>query len=150
MSGHIWTHHEFDEMSWHDNHVHALRVVEGAHGAGQLILDLDYILEWVKNPGGNVRFRILPATLTFQDVTHLRVTLDYATPTAALGPFSIHAIERRVERRERYEAQMWKIAINWPAGEIAFEATGFEQKGYGEPLLADEQRLSAKARGHRV
>ena len=38
-----WTHEQFSEMSWHDNHVHALRVVEGPHGTGELILDLDYV-----------------------------------------------------------------------------------------------------------
>jgi hypothetical protein len=24
-----WTHETFDSMSWHDNHVHSLRIVEG-------------------------------------------------------------------------------------------------------------------------
>jgi hypothetical protein len=148
MSARIWTHHQFDEMSWHDNHVHGLRIVEGTHGAGQLILDLDYILEWVKDPGDKCRFRILPVTLKFLDVTSLRVSLDYATPTAALGPFSIHAIERRLELRERYEAQIWKILINWPVGDISFEASGFEQRGVGVPLLTDGQCLSAAERSH--
>jgi len=45
-----WSESQFAEMSWHDNHVHALRVVEGAHGAGDLVLDIDYILEWLQAP----------------------------------------------------------------------------------------------------
>src|SRR5262245_20244864 len=37
-----WTDADFGDLSWHDCSVHALRIVEGPHGAGELILDLDY------------------------------------------------------------------------------------------------------------
>jgi hypothetical protein len=146
VSTQAWSEQQFDEMSWHDNHVHALRIVEGVHGAGQLVLDLDYILEWVKCEGDSCEFRIVPATLVFKDVTSLRLTLDYATPTAALGPFSIHAIERRTERRERYDAQLWRILVNWPVGEISFEASGFEQLATGDPVLSAAMYLDASQR----
>jgi hypothetical protein len=48
-----WTHETFDSMSWHDNHVHSLRIVEGEHGAGELRLDLDYITDkqWLRPQG---------------------------------------------------------------------------------------------------
>ncbi len=143
----LWTDAEFERMSWHDNHVHALHIVEGEHGAGELLLDLDYILEWVCVPDARARFRILPATLRFLDVSGLRIELDYAQATAALVPFCLDRIERRVERRERHEAQVWTLVINWPLGEISFEASGFEQRGSGAPLMCDEQRLPAAKRG---
>jgi hypothetical protein len=38
------------------------------------------------------------------------------------------------------------MLINWPAGEISFEAIGFEQRGVGQPTLTDGQFLSAEAR----
>jgi acid stress-induced BolA-like protein IbaG/YrbA len=146
MSAHAWSDQQFDEMSWHDNAVHALRIVEGIHGAGELVLDLDYILEWVKCEGDNCEFKVVPATLTFKGVTNLRISLDYATPTAALGPFSIHAIERRTERRQRYEAQLWKILVNWPVGEISFEALGFEQRSTGDPVHSAAMCLNPSER----
>lgn len=146
MSAQAWSDQQFDEMSWHDNHVHALRVVEGAHGAGELQLDLDYILEWVKCAGNECEFRIVPATLTFKDVTNLRISLDYATPAAALAPFSIHAIERWTEQRERYVAQLWRIVVNWPVGEISFQASGFEQRATGAPVRSAEMALRASLR----
>lgn len=146
LTSFVWTQHQFDEMSWHDNHVHAIRIEEGEQGAGKLILDLDYILEWLNDAGGNYRFSILPVTLTFREVTNLRMSVDYATPTAALGPFSIHAIEHRTEQRERYAAQLWKIVINWPSGEISFEAQGYEQRGVGTPSLTDKQCLRPQER----
>jgi len=145
MSEQLWTDQQFDQMSWHDNHVHALRIIEGAHGVGELILDLDYILEWICNAAGN-KFRIVPATLRFLEVSNLRVSLDYATPAAALGPFSIHAIERQSEGRERYVAQIWKILVNWPKGEIVFEAESFEQRVWGVPVLSESQCLRAEER----
>ena len=103
MADYIWTQEQFEEMSWHDNHVHAIRIVEGSYGPGQLVLDLDYILEWINDKEG-FQFRLQPVMLTFFEVADLRISLDYATPTAALGPFSIHAIERIMEQRERYIA----------------------------------------------
>src|SRR5919109_1727079 len=148
MSEQVWTYDQFEEMSWHDNHAHSIRIVEGIHGSGMLVLDLDYILEWICDVDGS-RFRITPATLTFHEVTDLRISLDYAAATAALGPFSIHAIERRTESREHYVAQIWKILINWPRGEIVFEATGFEQRAIGSPVVSENQVLRpAERRQH--
>jgi hypothetical protein len=142
----FWTHDHFAQMSWHDNHVHALRIVSGEYGTGQLILDLDYILEWVKDSEGGCRFLIVPATLTFHEVTDLRVTIDYAASTAALGPFSLDRIDRWFEKRDRYEAQLWALRLNWPAGGITFASRGYEQRGVGAPVLSDEQWLSGEVR----
>jgi hypothetical protein len=145
MPEQIWTDRLFEQMSWHDNHVHGLRINEGAYGMGELILDLDYILEWLCDAEG-CKFRLIPATLRFFEVTNLRVSLDYATPAAALGPFSIDAIERRHEARERYVAQVWKILINWPQGEIEFDAQGFEQRAWGVAVLSESQCLRPEER----
>jgi hypothetical protein len=76
----------------------------------------------------------------------LRASLDYANPTMAFGPFAIRDIARRTENRERYVAQLWTISINWPAGEFAFEASGFTQRAFGEPILSDGQCLSPELR----
>jgi len=140
-----WTHEQFEEMSWHDNHVHGLRILEGAHGAGELLLDLDYILEWLKGPD-EMQFRLVPVSLRFTEVTNLRVSLDYASASAALGPFSVHAIERHLVQRERYVAQVWRIRINWPGGEISFEANGYEQRSKGEAVVRPRQYLLPKER----
>jgi hypothetical protein len=146
MRQRIWTEADFDSMSWHDNHVHALRLVEGADGTGDLILDVDHIVEWLSAPDHGFRFRILPVTLTFHGVFFLHMSLDYATPTAAFGPFMIHGIERRLEQRERCAAQLWKIDISWPQGQLEFEARGFTQRGFGEPILSEGQSLTPQQR----
>ena len=137
---------QFDSMTWHDNHVHALRITEGEHGAGTLILDIDHILEWLRSEGGGIRFRIARADLKFVGVTSLKLALDYAGASAAMGPFSIDGIERRTEPRERYTATVWTLRLNWPVGEISFEAAGFEQRLVGEPVITDRQWLTEQER----
>jgi hypothetical protein len=145
-----WTHDDFEQMSWHDNHVHGFHVTEGQHGSGEVSFDLDYILEWLKQDSGSIGFRIAPATLTFQNVSHLELGLDYAKPSAALSPFSIDSIERRQESRDRYIALVWQLNVNWPEGFFRFEATGFEQVLRSEPVISMQQVLTAEERGDGV
>jgi hypothetical protein len=140
-----WTEAQFEQMSWHDNHVHALRVVEGEHGAGELILDVDYILEWLE-AGAEFHFKIVPVYLRFKEVTDLQLAVNYPKISAAMGPFSIGRISRRTEVRERYTAQCWDIELNWPDGSISFEATGFEQKAWGQVRTTDSQVLKPEER----
>jgi hypothetical protein len=49
-------------MMWHHNSVHAFRVVEGKDGAGELVLDIDHIVEWIESEKG-YKFRVAPADL---------------------------------------------------------------------------------------
>jgi len=141
-----WTEADFDDLRWHDNAVHAIRFVEGEYGAGKLILDIDYILEWLKDDSGKIAFKIAPATLEFNEVTCLKIVLDYEAPGAGLSPFRLDRIERRQEQRDRYEAVLWTLVVNWPTGSITFEAKGFTQFLRGPATVSSEQYLSAKDR----
>jgi hypothetical protein len=137
-----WTERDFDDLSWHDNSVHALRILEGDHGTGRLILDIDYILEWIRDGQGGFAFSIAPASLTFVSVFALKMTIDYAAATAAVTPFQIDGIERRVERRQHGDTLVWRIPINWPGGEISFEAVGFVLELTGPAIISNQQQLS--------
>lgn len=141
-----WTDSDFAELSWHDNHIHGLRMVEGEYGAGELVLDIDFILDWLPPQNDVYQFRIAPADLTFHDVINLKVELDYATISAAMGAFSIDGIKRRSERRERYAAQLWTIDVNFPDGQLSFEASGFTQVLRGNTVTVDRQVLRADER----
>ena len=93
-----WTENDFDRLSWHDHCVHALALREGEDGTGALVLDLDFIVEWLKpNPTSpnptRFRYLIAPATLTFRRVSDLKLSVDYAS--CGMGPFSIDGIERQ-------------------------------------------------------
>ena len=130
-------------MSWHDNHVHGLAIEEGAHGLGELRLDLDHIVEWLACADGKCSFRLAPALLTFHGVSDLVVSLDYAGPSAALTPFSIHEVRRTLLPHGRYA---WEIELNWPKGRIAFNADGFAQVLHGNAVESERQYLSAAER----
>ena len=136
-----WSEADFDAMSWHDNHVHGLAIREGRHGTGELELDIDYILEWIRVGNGRFQFRIAPARLCFREVFNLKIALDYEVATAALGPFSIAAIERTLQPRQR-----WSILLNWPQGQVNFEANGFSQEIVGAEILSDGQCLKPAQR----
>jgi hypothetical protein len=71
---------------------------------------------------------------------------DLLRATAAFGPFMIDGIERRLEKRERYEARMWRLPVSWPGGQIEFEARGFTQRAEGQPLVSSSQLLAAERR----
>lgn len=142
-----WTDQDFEKLSWHDNYIHGITLVAGEHGAGELVIDIDYILEWMGcNQDGQYQFKIAPAKLTFEEVINLNFSLDYASMSAAMGPFSIDGIERHVEARERYNAIVWTINVSFPAGQISFEASGFRQSLRGDAAVSDEQFLTQEQR----
>jgi hypothetical protein len=140
-----WTDKDFDSMSWHDCHVHAWRVVEGMHGSGELEFDIDYILEW-KREQSEFLFVLVPARLTFHEVSDLRISLDWPKPSAALGPISLSGIERTFEKRAQYTATSWSLPVNWPSGAIDFEATGFTQHAWGKEVVSQRQVLQPAER----
>lgn len=140
-----WTDADFDQLSWHDNHIHGLKIIEGEHGAGELGLDIDYIVEWIKGDEG-IEFVIAPADLVFHGVTALRIDIDYDAVSAATGPFSIDGIERAYEVRDRYTAQVWAIEVNFPSGRIEFEASGFTQRLRGPTKHSKQQVLTEEER----
>ena len=51
----------YESGAWHDNHIHGFTIREGEDGAGQLVLDIDHILEWLPPKEGYYSFMISPA-----------------------------------------------------------------------------------------
>jgi hypothetical protein len=147
LERHHWTDAQFEEMSWHDNHVHALEVRDGEHGAGEFLLGLGYILECLPPEDGRYFFLIAPARLHFRNVTNLRFAVDWATPSAALCPFSLAGITREAhEYTESMGTHRYAIEINWPEGAISFVSGGFEQTLTGAVVRAGEQFLTYEER----
>jgi hypothetical protein len=141
-----WSTEDFESMCWHDVHVHALRFEEGEQGEGELVLDIDYILEWhCQEP--QFSFRVAPAKLRFHGISNLRVTLDYATPSAGICPFSLAGITREVlTYANGFQSFRWLLKINWPDGEISFYGLGFTQDLAGPEVTTTSQSLSPAER----
>jgi hypothetical protein len=149
-----WHTADFDAMSWHDVHVHGFRIVEGEHGTAELQLDIDFILERLRNGDAPFRFRVAQAMLQFHEVFGLRFALDYVACSAGMSAFAIGGITREPLRevgedqdgrddRDDRGPWRWRIDVNWPEGFLAFEATGFSQWLVGEVVEQDAQCLQA-------
>ena len=148
---------DFARLSWHDDTLYGLRLEVGDVARGdwrsELVLDLDHIVEWVCVPGRNTCSRVAPATLTFHDVTDLRVALDWGDSghRTALGEPQIDAITRAAFEDQKISLGQpyyrWRIGLNWPrGGELTFGASGFTQTLRAAPVLLDQQRLPPEGR----
>lgn len=149
MAQKSWTEADFQSLSWHDNHVHALeiRAATPDHGTGELVLHLDHILEWLPPVDGKYLFRVAPAVLTFKEIFGLRLELDYTSVQAGMTPFSIGNIDReQILYPTGHVSFRWTIQINWPAGAITFEAPAFAQELVGESVTSSTQALSRAKR----
>lgn len=141
-----WSTEDFDSLGWHDVSVHALRIEEGEDGSGELVLDIDYILEWcIDKP--DFSFRIAPATLRFHEIFNLRVVLDYASLPAGISPFTLDGITRELLTYPNgNQSFRWLLSVNWPAGEISFESSGFTQELAGPEVTKARQSLVPQER----
>jgi hypothetical protein len=145
----------FDQLSWHDNAVHGLRIDVGDPDRGQwhsrLILDLDHIVEWLCCTDGRTHFRVAPATLVFENATDLSIQLPhrgYGTQIS-LSPLSIDRIERERVTDQRICLDRpywrWSIGFNDPEGGlIALGASDIRLALRAEPVLCAEQRYPAE------
>ena len=136
----------FEEFGWHDNAIHAFRISDGDDGcSGNLILDIDYILEWISPSAqdGNFSFVVPPADLVFLEVTDLVISIDYASSSAALQPMTIDEISREVVTYPNgYSEFAWKIELNWPEESfISFRSPRMSQALKGESVRSTSQSL---------
>lgn len=139
---------EFKKHSWHDNPIHSFRVIEKKHGVGDLILDIDYITEWLSSEDDKYNFKIAPTDLIFEDISDLEISLDYKSCSAGITPPSIHEIRREPKvYKNGYKSFDWYIEINWPSNcYIKFSSPSFKQKLRKKPILSDKQIISSNTR----
>ena len=152
-----------DGTSWHDNLIYAIEIrapdPDNGDWRSDLVLDIDYIVEWVCGVDGAAKFRVAPATLVFHDVTDLRIHLDMGgagfdmadAGPLALNELSIDRISKTPARPPGVDASRpyhrWRIVLNLPRdGEIAFGASGYSQTLRAEPRLLDQPRLAVRDR----
>lgn len=152
-----YTEGNFDQLSWHDCSIRSLAFcelgLEIQDQANSLVLDLDFIAEWVCGERCSMRFRVAPATLVFHGVTDLAIRLTWRASGFQIVPGAawIDRIEReRVQEQKVYLDRAywkWRIVLNDPPdSEITFGAVGFTMTLRAEPLLTGEQQLSLEQR----
>lgn len=147
-----WYTADFESIQWHDVHVHGFRIVADERGTAELVLDIDFILEWIPEDGDRFRFRIAQAILQFHEVSGLRFGLDYVACSAGMSAFAIDRIERAPLREIADDEDdrgpwRWRILVGWPEGQLEFEASGFSQWLVGEVV---EQRAASLVPAQRL
>ena len=140
----VWTEADFDQMGWHDVQVYAVAFLPNTF---ELMLDIDYILEWI-HPAPNetyFKFWVAPATLVFGNVYEVEMGLDEPD-------FELDAIERK-EPREPKNAQHigrdteWLWSLEAHRGGMSFRSVGYKQYIRRSPVLSQLQTLEMGARG---
>jgi hypothetical protein len=129
-----WNDADFEAMGWHDCTIHALRFDQDGQYQSDLVLDLDYIFEWLLTPAGSYNFRVAPALLRFQNVDNLRIRMALRFKQTA----QINEVTR--------SASHWLIGFRgYPNQEISgieFDATGYIQELSRSPIVVSRQCLT--------
>jgi hypothetical protein len=153
----VHTEADFERLSWHDCHIWRIDLVVGDPDDGdwtsELLLGLDFIVEWLCGTDGRATFMVAPATLVFHGVTDPRIAVDWGTSglQAAIHLLSVDRIERELVSDQKVYLDRpyfrWRVALNWPAGgELTFGAFGFSQTLLAAPVPCEQQTLSRRAR----
>jgi hypothetical protein len=76
-----YTEVDFERLSWHDCHIWRLDFLAGDSDEGDwtsdLLLGVDFIVEWLCGVDGSTKFKIAPATLAFHGVTDPRIGISW-------------------------------------------------------------------------
>jgi hypothetical protein len=136
-----FTEHDFEQMDWKDNAIHA--IVFGP-GPEELMLDIDYIFKWDESSGAEPHsgFLVSPATLVFEGVSQLKAS--YSGFQLAINGITREELNRLEARSPK---RLWKWQIACSEGEWEFCATGFRQFIRRPPELVGHRRLKHGERG---
>jgi len=135
-----WSNDDFEDMCWHDNRVHGVKIHNPHEGYEyDIVFLIDHILEWIEMDG-RFRFRVAPATLAFHGAHNAKidVVLNYKQS------LDIDRIERQdissdAEKKAGYTRYLFSIHFHQQINGITLEACGFTQSLTRAPILMDRQ-----------
>ena len=138
----VWTDWDFEQMSWHDCHIHAFSFSDNF----ELLMDIDYIFEWVGPKKGSryYNFWIAPCTLIFENVYDIVFESDYKQPIIDYIERSNPTRPKNAEYIGREVEFDWDIAM--VNAEMSFKSVGFKQYVRQQPILIKGQSLEIEIR----
>jgi hypothetical protein len=153
----VRTEADFAKLSWHDCHVWGIEFLVGDPDeddwTSELVLNIDYIVEWICGVDRIASFRIAPARLKFLDVTDPRVAIDWGGHT--FQTMIHHVIIQKIMRERIVDQKVfpdrpyyrWVIELDsLTKGKIEFGAAGFSQTLLAEPVHSNRQHLTLRER----
>jgi len=143
----IWTETDFKVMGWHDNPIYGLSLGGDHPFIKELMLDIDYIFEWIHPIVSEQTFSfwIAPATLCFKDVSNVKINIENG-PTIVFD-LEIADIFRLEQTPIQTGSNYWEWHIELQNGSISFLSSGYEQIIKGEPILTGSQCVPKVVRG---
>ncbi len=120
-----------------------------------LMLDIDYICEWICKEDKTCKFKVSPADLVFHGITDMKIDIDWGDSgfqSCIEGGIPILEITREQIQNQKVHLDKpyykWLIKLTFQAKDsfISFGATGFTQTLRKEPILINEQALTLKQR----
>ncbi|TDC14032.1 hypothetical protein [Kribbella albertanoniae] len=144
LEKYTWTDADFEVMGWHDSTVHAISVGEHEDDRlppGRLLLDLDYIVQWVHPVRLQKRFSfwIVPATLVFDEAWGIAGDLDPGYQLLEIA--DLH----RLDSPDDQPDPVWHI--DGQNFDLRVRASGFTQYLRKEPQHVPGQVLTMAQRG---
>ncbi|MEZ5016699.1 MAG: hypothetical protein R2800_06585 [Flavipsychrobacter sp.] len=145
----IWKVEDYEDMSWQDANVYAMSFVKDAEEAlsGNLVLDIDYIFEWVDNDDTeeHYSFWVAPCTLVFSNVLNFKMSIDKTEYNLDLIDIAdIHLLEKTPVEEGGFWYS-WQIEL--ADGEITFSSEDMYQVVRQQPIYTDSQVLTLEERG---
>jgi hypothetical protein len=138
----VWTNADFDQMSWHDNEIHAIALESALPEPGRLLLDIDYIVQGVlAQPSSRLlSFWICPATLVFDPAWDLTTDIDLRGWAFSLSLLSI-------QRSDPDERGNFDWTLEGDQFTIELGSPGFTQYLRRPPVYTSHVRLTTAERG---
>lgn len=144
--GTSWSDINFKDMSWHDCTIHSMAQDQDGEYQSDLVLDLDYIVEWIKTDDSTFQFHVAPALLRFQNVDKLNIQLMLHFKQEIV----IHSIDCAPKEDKGFQNHHWTIKIQSYSNEninrIEFDAIGFVQELTTPPIIIESQSLTRQQR----
>ncbi|WAC11455.1 hypothetical protein [Dyadobacter pollutisoli] len=138
-----WNDADFEKMGWHDCKIYSILSDDSNF---RLILDIDYIFEWITDSTSEYyKFLLSPSTLVFHNVWDLKIDLETD------GEIEISDIHRENPRKPKNEEYIdkkteWDWLIETQSGIISFRSVGFDQYSRDTPVLSEFQSLGLSSR----
>jgi hypothetical protein len=138
----VWSEADFDAMDWHDNAIHAIAVEPVPDNPGRLLVDLDYIVEWVSptSPATTLDFWVCPATLVFDPAWDLTTDVD-------MRGWAFQLFLNEITRSEPDERGNYEWTLSGDRFTIEVGSPSFTQYLRRPPIFSDGPWLSVEERG---
>jgi hypothetical protein len=139
-----WTDADFETMGWHDCHVHAVSIgvrEDDTFPWQRVLLDLDYIVQWVdpKFPRRSFTFWVAPATLVFDEAWDITGGLEPLNDLLEIA--GLHRLDPPDDRPD----PLWHVeGHNF---DLRLRAPGFTQYIRTPPIHSKAQYLTQPERG---